>query len=134
MCVEWAGALTPDGYPRRLYRGNANTRYHRVVYAESRGLDLDAIEGQVVRHTCDNPKCIDPAHLELGSEADNMRDRDVRERSGTAKLTPEQVLSIRRYAKSGMKKKDIADLFNVDARTVSSITLNQTWTWLHEED
>ncbi|MHA6903314.1 HNH endonuclease signature motif containing protein (plasmid) [Ralstonia syzygii subsp. celebesensis] len=74
---------------------------HRVAYCEHHGLCLDAIKGKVVRHRCDNPTCVNPEHLELGTQADNMQDKKARGRciKGTAhhntKLTPRQVQSIR---------------------------------------
>lgn len=53
---------------------------HRVAYVVHHGLTLADIVGQVVRHTCDNPPCCNPAHLVLGSHADNAADRQERQR------------------------------------------------------
>lgn len=119
MCIEWTGALTPDGYPRRLYKGNANTRYHRVVYAEAHGLELEDIAGRVVRHTCDNPKCIDPEHLRIGTPADNMRDRDTRGRHGAQKLTLAQADIIVAELDAGYSSRELAAHYGVSHSTIN---------------
>ena len=69
-CRIWTGATDQDGYGLvsiggRLYRA------HRVSYANSHGTDPG---DKFVCHRCDNPPCINPAHLWLGSNADNLRD------------------------------------------------------------
>ena len=52
-----------------------------MVYAEANGLALEDIKGKVVRHKCDEPKCVNPEHLELGTPKDNMDDRTKRDRA-----------------------------------------------------
>lgn len=81
-------SISPEGYglvtdPRYKQRC---TRIHRIKYAEKMNTDLDGIVGVVVRHTCDNPRCINPNHLIGGTKADNNRDRAERGRS--AKRVP----------------------------------------------
>ncbi|QGF19671.1 HNH homing endonuclease [Pectobacterium phage MA2] len=76
-------SLSPEGYllvkdPRKKSRC---TRMHRLVYACKMGTNLDGIEGVVVRHTCDNPRCVNPEHLIGGTKADNNKDRADRGRS-----------------------------------------------------
>ena len=118
-CIEWTGALTPDGYPRRLYRGNANQRWHRVVCAEANGLDVDDLIGKVVRHTCDNPLCINPEHLRIGCIRDNMMDRDRRDRHGRAKLTLAQAKVLVAELDSGLySAEQLASLYDVSRSTV----------------
>lgn len=75
-------------------------RLHRLVFAEKLGKSLEDIKGVVVRHTCDNPRCINPEHLVAGTFADNNRDRAERGRSAKRvssrqRLTPEQVAEIK---------------------------------------
>jgi hypothetical protein len=65
-CWEWTGALTPNGYGRLAHEGA-----HRVAYRLTYG-DFD--QGLFVCHRCDNPKCVRPDHLFLGTQFDNMRD------------------------------------------------------------
>lgn len=101
-CVEYEGYRDRAGYGKRKIGGKPRLA-HRVAYCEANDLSLEDIGGKVVRHTCDNPSCINPDHLVLGTQADNMRDKVERgrtsstagERSVQAKLTTEQVLAIR---------------------------------------
>jgi hypothetical protein len=89
-------------------------------------------EGQVVRHTCDNPSCINPDHLILGTQADNVADREARgrrkdingEQIGTARLTAEQVLEIRASDKS---LSQLARQYNVHKTTISLIRSGKSW-------
>lgn len=68
-CIEWTGAKTPRGYGNQWFQGKQHGA-HRVAYYEATG-----IWPEVVRHTCDNPPCINPEHLVPGTQADNMHDR-----------------------------------------------------------
>lgn len=81
-------SLTPEGYAlvgRPGVRSRC-VRLHRLVLAEKLSTDLEGIKGVVARHTCDNPRCINPAHIVPGTIADNNRDRAERGRS--AKSVP----------------------------------------------
>lgn len=90
-CEEWQGPRSRAGYGR-VGRGYA----HRVAYERLHG-PIPA--GMVVRHRCDNPPCVNPAHLELGTHADNMRDMAARGRSFRGE--PRRAL-MRRVAARGM--------------------------------
>ena len=95
-------SLRPEGYglvkdPRKKSRC---VGLHRLKYCEYNDVTLDSINGLVVRHSCDNPRCIERTHLILGSRADNNRDRADRKRSAKKvpsrqKLTAKQVEWIR---------------------------------------
>jgi len=54
---------------------------HRVAYCESKGISIEEIDGLMVLHSCDNPRCVNPSHLRIGSHADNMMDRNSRLRT-----------------------------------------------------
>ncbi len=91
-------SLAPEGYALVAHPVHKSrcTALHRLVYASANGLLFEAIKGIVVRHTCDNPRCIEPTHLIGGSLADNNRDRAERNRS--AKFVPSrQKISIDTY-------------------------------------
>jgi len=122
-CLEWTKCLNTDGYPRVAYKGNSNGKAHRIVYQLSTGNDPI---GYVVMHTCDNPKCINPEHLVLGTHQSNIYDRSLKGRSGAAKLTPTQVRGIRSMAKE-IPMKDIAQMFNVSYSTIQSIVARTHW-------
>lgn len=84
-CWEWTAALSPPrpghigyGVIGRGGRGSGNIRAHVLSYELHSGQPIP--DGQVVRHTCDNPPCVNPDHLVLGSFSDNMRDAAKRKR------------------------------------------------------
>jgi len=118
-CMEWTRCLNTDGYPRAVFDNNSNGKVHRVVYELKTNKD---ITGLVIRHTCDNPKCINPDHLIEGSATDNMMDRTKRERHGSAKLSHKEVKTIRAlYSTKEYRQKELASMFNINDRTISSI-------------
>lgn len=95
-------SLSPEGYAMVGKPGVRSrcVRLHRLVFAEKLGKSIDEIAGVVVRHTCDNPRCINPDHLIAGTFADNNRDRAERGRSAKQvpsrqRLTAEQVAEIK---------------------------------------
>lgn len=122
-------SLDRFGYARKWYRGKL--RYaHRIVYALANGLDVDSITGIIIRHTCDNPRCINPQHLVAGSQKDNMLDMVLRnkqavgERAARHKLTVEEVNHIRtvytpRHPKYSAKA--LAALYNVSPTQIGNI-------------
>lgn len=102
---------------------------HRIAYTISKG---DIPVDKLVRHKCDNGKCINPDHLELGTHADNMRDRNERGRTTkgeahhSAKLTEAQVLEI--YAEKGKTTLlDLATKYSVSKTIISKIWKKTTW-------
>lgn len=109
-CIDHgrAKSLRPEGYAMVGIPGKRSrcTGLHRLVFAEKIGKTLDQITGTVVRHTCDNPRCINPEHLIGGTRADNNRDRAERGRSAKVvpsrqRLNAEQVAAIRARWKKG---------------------------------
>jgi hypothetical protein len=74
-CWFWIGAVSKNGYGAFIEgRGNVRTA-HRVAYELAIG---PIPTGQLVRHSCDTPLCMNPLHLLLGTDADNGRDRTER--------------------------------------------------------
>lgn len=100
LCWPWRGRPDSDGYGR-FQVGRTSRLAHRVAYELLVGPIPD---GLLVRHTCDNPPCVNPRHLMLGTDLDNMRDMYARGRAPNrrgeahprAKLTPDAVRDIRR--------------------------------------
>lgn len=102
-CIDHGRKGDKDGYVRDRHPNGSGklVRKHRKVYAQAHGLSIEDLDGWVIRHKCDNPRCINPEHLEIGTHLDNERDKVERGRilkghkHGCAKLTPEQVREIK---------------------------------------
>lgn len=120
-CLEWTRCFNTDGYPRMAWLGSTNGKVHRIV-AELSGQD---VVGKVVRHKCDNPKCINPEHLVTGSVIDNVRDMDERDRR-FKKVDTKTVAAVIALWETGLfSKTDIAEKLGIDQRRVSEITLGK---------
>jgi len=118
QCMEWTRCLNSDGYPRAMFDGYSNGKVHRVVWELANSSDAT---GKVVRHTCDNPKCINPNHLVIGTNLDNIKDRTVRERS-RGKLSHADVRMIRRLYELGKcTQKELGVLFHTTESNVNSL-------------
>lgn len=109
---------------------------HRAAYVAANNTSFEAIAGRVVRHSCDNPRCVNPAHLSLGPQQENIdftveRKRQAKGSShGMAELTEEAV----RYIKANYKRRHkefggraLAARFGVHESTVSDIMCGYTW-------
>ncbi len=118
-----------------IFSGDKETRTkifaHRLSYIIHKG---EIPDGLYVRHTCDNPPCVNPHHLVLGTHLDNIRDmiergRGVRGESvGSAMLTEEQVHAIRvRHAAGGITLAQLAAIYGVGAITIHCIVQRKTW-------
>lgn len=102
-CIDHGKKGNRDGYylVRPVPTESARTGAHRLAYAFARNIPIEMLDGTVVRHTCDNARCINPQHLVLGTHQDNARDMLERGRNvkgtthGMATLTDAQVLQIR---------------------------------------
>lgn len=135
-------ALHYLGYARKRVDGK-EVGLHRVVYAEHNGIKLSDMKGLDVRHRCDNPRCINPDHLLIGTRLDNMldcieRDRNSQgERHGEAKLTDEIVRYCRsnyvpRHRKFGAAA--LSRKYGVTAQTIFNVISGRTWAHVKELD
>jgi hypothetical protein len=95
-------SLSPEGYALVKHPHNKSQciRLHRIIYCAAHSITVAHLVGRVIRHTCDNPRCINPKHLLIGTRADNNRDRADRGRSAKyvrsrQRLTIEQVAAIK---------------------------------------
>ena len=134
-CINWSKSLGHNGYGITT-RNNKTYRAHRLVYCDYHGIDHSDIKGMVVRHTCDNRKCINPEHLVIGTHQDNMDDMKKRNRTakgeahGRAKLSEVDIKTIRDRYIRGSKVHGllaIAKDFGVAFQTVSKIVNRHRW-------
>jgi hypothetical protein len=125
-CWLWQGTTSP--YGQVSVRG---TKYlaHRIAYEMFVGKIPD---GYHVCHTCDNPRCVNPAHLFIGTIADNTADKTRKGRAakgsghGNAKLTESQIVEIRRLHPQVSSRK-LAKMFGVCKTTILDIVNNRKW-------
>lgn len=142
-CWTWRGTLAAYGYGRTTWMGR-QTGTHRVSWEIHHGAIPDGLS---VLHRCDNPPCVNPAHLFLGTQTDNMRDMTSKSRHAhqahpetypkgvrhwKARLTEEMVLSIRRRHARGETFADIAREVGISRATVSQAGRGQTWAHIKE--
>jgi hypothetical protein len=131
------GSFFADGYPQVSHM-NRPLRVHRAMMELYRGVPgmLDKTNHIHVLHECDNPKCVNPSHLFLGTVQDNMKDRDAKgrgargERHRWAKLTVAEVLEIRRLKREGMTTLAIAERYGVSESGVHNVANGHAWKWL----
>ena len=136
-CKVSTSHKTDKGYIRMRIDGK-NYRLHRLVYASVHG---PIPEGLVVRHTCDNPGCINIDHLLIGTHQDNVRDRVERGRGrnargeshGKAKLTKSEAYYVKFFS-SDKTASELAERFDVDVSAVRQIRNSGTWKHLELEE
>lgn len=131
-CWLWTGYLRNDLHGSLYYRGR-NIYVHRLAWALENG-DIPA--GKCVCHHCDTPNCVNPEHLFLGTQADNVadmmekgRDRTVARKGmnhGNATLTDGEVEAIRQAAADGEEQRSIAARFGCAQSHVSRIVRGES--------
>jgi len=131
-CWGWTAAVNEHGYGVMRPEGRRTgpgIKAHRVSLMLA-GVDVD---GLVVRHSCDNPPCVNPAHLSTGTKADNSADMVARgrsprgSRSGASKLTERQVAEIRVRQAAGELHRVLAAEYGVSRVTITNIVTGRTW-------
>jgi DNA-binding XRE family transcriptional regulator len=132
-CWEWAGCRVPDGYGH-IKSGKTALKAHRLSWELANKKEVP--EGLYVCHSCDNPSCVNPAHLWLGSAKDNSRDamakgRSVVFQSGTrnpaAKLTKAAVSEIRALRAQGRTGRELAARYGVSKQAIYAVERGENW-------
>jgi hypothetical protein len=125
-CWNWTASLHTGGYGL-FYQNRTTLRAHRIAML----LLGNNIESMCVCHKCDNPQCVNPAHLFLGTQQDNIRDCETKGRmrkDGMAKLTIESSRDIRElYATGKYTTIELGWMFGVHNSTISRALTNQSW-------
>jgi len=138
QCWNWKNDLNKDGYGRITVSGKRYYahRFSWIVHNGEIPADL------YVLHKCDNPRCVNPKHLFLGTQKDNMADKESKGRSnniknlkkitgsknGASYITEAIVLEIRKLHSEGVNQKDLARQFGIGNATVWAIVHRHSWT------
>lgn len=128
-CWLWLASDNGKGYGLISTNESRQDKAHRVSYKLYRG---PIPEGLQVLHTCDKPYCVNPAHLFLGTNLDNVKDKMQKGRtqlvngtySGMCKLSDIEVIQIQEQIDEGtLSLREIAECFNVGTSTVHRIKM-----------
>lgn len=132
-CINWLGSKNKKGYGKLSYNGKLILS-HRFSYLIYYGY-LD--DNLFVCHRCDNPSCVNPKHLFLGTPKDNMKDASVKGRCVLpnqkgqnhphSKLTDKKVKEIKKLMKSGASGLKVAKKYNVDNSVIYDIKNGRSW-------
>lgn len=130
-CIEWTGTLSDKGYGRVFLSGKPLAA-HRLSYMFANSIKLES--SNLVCHKCDNPKCINPEHLWLGTHKENMLDAHQKRRVRVfGKKLPlnqldwNKVGEIRSAYESGQSCKEISVNMNFSLGAVNHVVKNRQW-------
>ena len=129
-CWLWTGALTKNGYGHIQTQDRTPVRAHRLSYE----IHFEDPGDSYVLHNCDTPWCVNPDHLFLGDQADNMQDASDKgrthhgERTPNSTLTADEVLEMRdRYRSKDVSMSALADEYGVGSATAVDAIRGITW-------
>ncbi len=134
-CREWKKHCNNYGYGKLTVSGRG-VYAHRLSYELCYG---PIPQGMDLMHKCDNPRCINPEHLSVGTRSDNMKDCSQKGRAriprnslcgednGSAKLRREDISLIKCLLENGWKQQAIADHFGVSQAQISNIKCGRAW-------
>lgn len=129
-CIPFNGHIRKNGYGQLYHKQSGKYQYaRRVAYMEANGAIPAGLQ---VRHTCDNPACVNPAHLVLGSHADNQNDKAVRgrvrgSRNPNARLSEYDAECIRNLVDGGASQRSVAKRYSVSPQMVNNIVHRRNW-------
>ena len=129
-CWRWLGRLNWCGYGTVK-----STLAHRYAWMYSNRALIPT--GRVIMHTCDNPACVNPAHLKLATQGENVRDmfrkgrnrssKPVGESNGFAKLSDSSITQILLGYMEGATMAELAQRFGVDPANIGCVIKGRTW-------
>lgn len=138
-CWEWLGPKNGKGYgvitapPTEKNKRGKALLAHRVSYEIDTGTTIP--NGEIILHICDNPSCVNPHHLTMGSQSENIKDafdkgRKIQpiltgENNPKSKLTAEQAKYIKDHPE--MRLIDLADMFGLSPNCIRGVRIGRTW-------
>lgn len=131
-CWNWTGKIRKDGYGVICINYKEH-RVHRIVF-KILGKVID--KENIVLHKCDNPRCVNPKHLKIGTQAENLQDMRNKLRNKTclkgfmnpnARFNKHQIEDILLMSKNGIQQHKIASMFNVCQQTISKIVTKKRY-------
>ncbi len=145
-CWIWQGGTQGGTFYGRFKSNGKTVGAHRAAYALFYGVDIP--EGKYICHSCDNPPCVNPHHLYMGTPADNSADMVSKGRSASgdgsamrlyppkgvknnrSKLTDAQVVDIRYGIARGLSQASLAAEYGVNASTIARAAAGRRWSHL----
>jgi HNH endonuclease len=122
-CYEWSGKLTTHGYGQLMINSKIMSAHRAMMVAKT---EADIPEGMCVLHSCDNPKCINPDHLWIGTQKENMHDKIAKgrgyrpspeiwagEKNPKAVLTNAQKQELIELMRSGVSATEAAEIYGI---------------------
>lgn len=134
-CWNWSGSYRGENGYGGFWLAGKTLFAHRYSYSVFNG---EIPDGMSVLHKCDNPRCVNPDHLFIGTIADNVHDMHSKGRAPCqkgsnnpmSKLNEEIVLDIASALSSGIRQVDVSRKFGVTIQTVNDIKQGRRWAWL----
>jgi len=131
-CWNWTANKTPQGYGRFQLKRKKSVSAHRLAWELTYGKIPNGLH---VLHKCNNPSCVNPSHLKLGTNQDNVDDKLRANRQphicgqnvATSKLTESQVREIFALLAEHRSYKEIAERFSISTHSVSNFNIGISW-------